>query len=286
MSTIIRSGNLASRVSVLSSAAEAVQLYEDASRVPRTETRAAARARGVVIDGDMPVPGAQTALFFRAFKRNVPCVFKVPADASKAAQECALWLDVRESAAGTAGVYLVPVEVVELLRGAQHAVHTGAGRADVTPLKAGILMPAYACTAAVVPSPIDTDFALDVINRTEVTLRFIHSRGWLHGDVKPSNMFVDDRGDTWLGDYGTSVTAADVQNFTGGTPSFQCEDVRAAVDPLRFDLTGLAVSVLVLLGLLDVLEAPWHGWPRAALEAALRRVEPVSLRDRVAALMH
>jgi hypothetical protein len=123
MSTIARSRMLASRVAVLSSVDDALHLYEEASRVPRTETRAAARELGVIIDGEMPVAGQQTALFFHAFKNNTPHVFKVPADARKAEQECALWLDVRAVAHGAAGVFLVPVEQLTLRRGAQHSVH-------------------------------------------------------------------------------------------------------------------------------------------------------------------
>lgn len=285
MSSIARSGLLASRVTVVSSVDEALQLYEDASRVPRTETRAAAREQGVIIDGDMPVPGAQTAQFFHAFKRNIPHVFKVPANPRKVEQECALWLDVREAAYGATGVFLVPVEHLALRSGSQHIVHTGAGHPDITPLRGGILMPAYAGTVARFPPPIDSGYALNVIDRMKTTLDFIHGRGWLHGDIKPSNIFLDYNGETWLGDYGTSITVADVANFTGGTPVFQCEEVHPADGIARFDLTGLAISVLVLLGLLDVMQAPMSGWPRGALDAALERVESAPLRTRLASLM-
>jgi serine/threonine protein kinase len=119
----------------------------------------------------------------------------------------------------------------------------------------------------------------------EATLRFIHNSGWLHGDVKPSNIFLDYLGGTWLGDYGSSVTFAAVDSFTGGTPAFQCEDIRAADNALRFDLTGLAISVMVLRGLLTVQEAPYQGWPSGALDAARMREAFVPLREKLAALM-
>ena len=79
-------------------------------------------------------------------------------------------------------------------------------------------------------------------------------RGWLHGDVKLSNIFLDYSGDAWLGDpFGSSVRLIEIRcSFTGGTPTFQCGDVLVKREPLRFDLIGLAMSVLVLLWLLQI----------------------------------
>jgi hypothetical protein len=270
------------------------------------------RELGIVIDGDMTIPGAQTALFFYAFKGNAPHVFKVPADARKVEKECALWLAVRDTLSGAAGatqgtisavlgaasaplseahdllasigMFLVPVEQVKLEHG-HHAVFSDAGRADIAPMKGGILMPAYAGTVARVPPPIDAEYALRIIDRMEATLRSIHNLGWFHGDVKSSNIFLDFSGGTWLGDYGTSDKLEAASTFIGGTPAFQCENVSAADNPLRFDLMGLAISVLERLGLLDLREAPYLGWPRGALDAALERVEPEELRARLAELM-
>ena len=121
----------------------------------------------------------------------------------------------------------------------------------------------------------------------EPTLRFLHARGWLHADVKPANIFLDSGGGAWLGDFGSSVplAAAAAGAPLRGTPAFQSEDVAPAAAPLRFDLTGLAVSVLVLVGLLDVAAAPWDGWPRAAVEAAAARVGCDALRAKVQALL-
>ena len=75
------------------------------------------------------------------------------------------------------------------------------------------------------------------------------------------------------------------RRFTGGTLAFQCDDLEAAAAPLRFDLTGLAISALVLLQLLKQAAAPIAAWPRAALDAAVARVEDVALRARIAQLL-
>jgi len=254
--------------------------------VPRTETRARVlRDLNVVIDGDMAVPGASLALFFHAFEDYVPSVLKVPAGGSEAAaRECALWLNVKDDVRH--GVFLTPVRLVPLSGDATHAVHIRPGESETTKLAAGILMPAYAGTLARVPSPADARYAARIIGRVEPALRFLHSRGWLHGDVKPSNIFLDYGGDHWLGDYGSSVRLTNIgRDFTGGTPTFQCGDIAAAREPLRFDLVGLATSVLVMLGLLDITAAPYDGWPLSALIAAVERVVDARLRAHITALI-
>jgi len=38
-------------------------------------------------------------------------------------------------------------------------------------------------------------------------LAFIHRQGWIHQDVKPSNIFLDDQGDAVLGDFGMAFLA-------------------------------------------------------------------------------
>ena len=286
MATFLRSGLLASRIPLVTTAEEAIELYAAAAAVPRTETRAHARAGGVVIDGDMLVPGVQTALFLHAFKGFLPRVLKVPAAAGAAERECALWAAVSREASA-ADIALVPVELLELRQDARHETHTGGGRADVLlPGSNGVLMPHYAATLERVPAPARADYVAVVVTRMETALRFIHDRGWLHGDVKPSNIFLDAAGVAWLGDYGTAVRAADAATaWTGGTPAFQCWGVEVADAPLRFDLVGLALSALSALGLIAAAEAPAEGWPPAALEAAVARVEDAALRAQLRALI-
>lgn len=279
LAIIARSAGLSYRLLVAGTVEEAVALYKAAEATPRTITRVHLRETGVIVDGDMAVPGAQTALFFHAFKHEVPHVLKVPAGgASKVESECALFADVAPRA--PPDVFLAPVERLEFFHGVQQGE-----RCDVTPLRAGILMPAYAGTLLRLPAPMSAAYALKVLARLAPTLRFLHASGWLHGDVKPGNIFLDYSGCAWLGDYGSSVRLAEAARYTGGTPAYQCADIDPAAAPLRFDLAGLAVTLLLQDGALRLEDAGHLGWPMTALQAALARVQSAPLREGLAVLL-
>jgi len=239
------------------------------------------------VDGDMAVPGANTALFFHAFKGRVPHVLKVPSgSADKAANECELYAQVAAHPIPP-GVFLVPVEPLDMRSGSRHEAHGAPGQpSHETPLRRGILMPAYAGTLLRFPVPMSADVALDVVSRLAPTLRFLHTLGWLHGDVKPGNIFLDYSGDAWLGDYGSSTPLGLIDSqYSGGTPAYQCCELKAQREPLRCDLAGLAISLLVQLGLLRLENAGYMGWPSAALQAALARMEDSQLRQELATLL-
>jgi serine/threonine protein kinase len=104
------------------------------------------------------------------------------------------------------------VRVLDLTRAS-----TTEDRGSITHLSSGILMPHYPATLNEIPSPIRQEYALAVLQTMESTLRFVHEKGWIHGDVKPSNIFVDKEGEVWLGDYGSSKGLSELPSFPGGT---------------------------------------------------------------------
>lgn len=151
----------------------------------------------------------------------------------------------------------------------------------------GVLMPLYVCSLSAVPAPAEASAVARILSRVASALSAVHAARWMHGDVKPGNILrVASAGkfDAWLGDYGSSCPFDELGGFTGGTPAFQM-DVVDASRPELFDRVGLAVSMLNLLGLLQLKHAPAFGWPAAAVEAALGRVEDAPLRHAIQGLL-
>jgi hypothetical protein len=229
---------LSSRLNSLVTQQHAENLYDDASRIPQTETRAEVlHESNVVIDGDIVFPGVQTAIFLHAFENGLPKVLKIPQEQRKATLECKLYEELG-NLAEQSSIALVPIRQLKLQGSCQR------NHSAKKSLSFGILMPHYCCTLGNVPSPIDGNDAEATFMRIIAAIRFIHSHQWMHGDIKPSNIFIEQNGIKWLGDFGSSVRYSDLHDFTGGTPMYQCSDVKPGDDPLKFDCVGLVLSIL------------------------------------------
>ena len=234
---------LAARLNCVSTEEDALKLYVDAAAIPQTQTRAMAKEEGVTIDGPMQFAGAQTASFFRAFENTKHLrVLKVNNEASKSVSECRLYAALGSDAV-ECGVALVPVRLLNLEKSSEHQSTRASPPRKMSPF-VGLLMPCYAYSFNELPAPIPCNYALEVFRRTIAAIDFIHDHGWLHGDVKPGNIFCDWNGDAWLGDYGSSVPHDALRTFTGGTPKYQCSDVSHLDRARLFDGVGLVLSLL------------------------------------------
>ena len=279
METISRTPALSILMMTCRTSADALNVLDLASTVLHSHTKAVVlQQAGVVVDGVMPVEGVQSAMFFYAFKNCAPHVLKVLTRQQNAKEECKLWHDVHEHTRG-AGVYCVPVTPLDL-RG-EHTVLLAGGGADEMPLRSAILMPRYACTLSNIPRPMDACWALRVLARMSASLRAVHAAGWVHGDVKPSNIFIDFAGDAWLGDYGSSCRIAAVDSYTGGTPAFQCSDI-SVQEHARFDRACLAVTLCCVMDVLHHNKSRSAvrpvSWSAATLHAAVAALSDAPLK--------
>jgi hypothetical protein len=265
---IVTSRALQGSLAFCSTAADVAQFCQAIGAEPQSETRATVLSEtGVCIDGDIYVPHRTTALFKWAFDGAVPCVLKIPSGRLAAAQrECRLYSELG-AAAKAGGIALVPVRPLTL-RGAHYA-----GR-DATPLSGGILMPSYPLTLAQAPLQVALRQGARILARLEAALDFLAAHGWVHGDVKPSNIFLCGiTGDAWLGDFGSSVRIAEARaEFQGGTPSFQVQGVAVEAPGAAFDRAGLVVSLLVAAGMLEAGSRDSLAWPRQVVQAAIARL--------------
>jgi hypothetical protein len=263
---VIGSRALQNSLTFCSSTADVAAFHALALTDPQSETRANVLGdSGVAIDGDIVVPHRTTALFKWAFVGAMPYVLKLPQGADAAMRECRL-IDAVGAAAAAAGVPLVPVRLLRLC--GSHRVGE-----DVTLLRAAVLMPAYPVTLAAAPVAVTLRHGARLFARLEVAVDFLASRGWVHGDVKPSNIFLAGDGEPWLGDFGSSMEVAHTAaTFRGGTPQFQLDGIAAAAPDAAFDRAGLVISFVDAAGLLRAGSRDALPWPRSVIEEAVGRL--------------
>jgi eukaryotic-like serine/threonine-protein kinase len=98
---------------------------------------------------------------------------------------------------------------------------------------------------------IDLDFLRIVLTSCLSALQFLHSKGVIHGDIKPSNILVDSQGRVKLGDFGLARRASDEGgSLLKGTTKYMAPELLSdqfgAVGPAS-DLYSLGFSAYELI---------------------------------------
>ena len=100
--------------------------------------------------------------------------------------------------------------------------------------------------------PLSVDEAVTMVEQVGMALSVAHSAGVVHRDVKPANIFSDEVGNFYLGDFGIALDAADAAGLgigaaaalSAGSPAYASPEQlkRQAVGPAA-DVHGFGISV-------------------------------------------
>lgn len=123
-------------------------------------------------------------------------------------------------------------------------------------LHVGILTPRYSgvlsefCNEITLP----TTLVMKCLVQIEMALQKLHEFSLVHCDVKPSNIFIDNCGDFFLGDYGSVTRRNDAINSY--TPSFSVHGCNLQSADFSYDWRSYVIMGLVLLRKLPVQDSP------------------------------
>lgn len=183
-------------ISTCATADQAVGWYEWARVQPRSQTRAnfLAATGFVLCDamtfGDIGLVNAKDA-------RGRDFVFKVAAVAGGSACE------VEAALALCDGPHIVRCQYLTV------------SHADGRPMP-GLLMPKFNRSLDQSDHQLAEDVLFMCAQQMLAAVNFIHQTGWVHMDLKESNVFVDHEGDWFVGDFGSCVKhGAPVTSTTG-----------------------------------------------------------------------
>jgi len=106
----------------------------------------------------------------------------------------------------------------------------------------GIVMPRFVTTLGKAPQiPLTT--ILTQGTRILNAVKTVHSRGYVHLDIKPDNIFIDQKGNWFLGDFGSCKPAGAI--ISSSTPMYYPLKLRGLSADKSYDMFMLGFSFLI-----------------------------------------
>lgn len=107
-------------------------------------------------------------------------------------------------------------------------------------------------TDHILEGPMNPNDVARMVHQIADALDFAHSKGIVHRDFKPSNVLMDERGNTYLADFGLAKIAETSQDITGtmivGTPHYMApEQARSGEVTGSVDVYALGVTIYQML---------------------------------------
>lgn len=94
------------------------------------------------------------------------------------------------------------------------------------------------------PLPLTTQRATHIFDQSRQALDYLHAQGWVHRDVKPHNLLIDDSGEDWhvtLCDLELAGQIGFLPDYLVGTPEYMAP-VAATRQPIHPDYDGWSLG--------------------------------------------
>jgi serine/threonine protein kinase len=203
---------------------QALYWYDLAKTIPGTPTKGLlAEKLGYIADG----PVEELPDFIKVFKNSKEFLLKMKLTDTEA--------DAAELFRG--GPFIVPCEFVHVVSDAGEDVHE----------LYGLVMPRYFRALCSMTYNLEYSHVLERCKDMIAAVNHIHSRNYVHMDIKDANIFVKD--DEWfLGDFGTCVEYE--SHITGTTPGLyplKYSEIMSGYALWHYDWFMLAVAIVTHL---------------------------------------
>lgn len=235
----------AASIPLVLDAAGAADLYERAALIPQTTTEIALRQQGISVNQPFSSGDPSKALLLHANKSGYAQILKL-SDATSTSREVEVMNQIRDGAAEN---NLVVFEEVEFSEQTNLTVtdRSGSVTGSKARVRSGLLMKHYQGTLSQIKIPLPDEVLLKYGRQLEKALRHMHSCGYCHLDVKPSNIFIFE-GSCFLGDYGAARrTGSEVFQVTR---SYYPSDFPVEAEP-RTDFLLLSKTLLEMHGQIE-----------------------------------
>ena len=192
--------HFSSRMMVVKSADEAVDLYEDAEQLPGTTTRAVIMENSnIKLNGPLDVDHYGVKIVVGVDPDGKPIIVKIMYGASS---------HVTPEVEAISNLGLNTLTNIPLVSGELQTISICDSDSRTMRYSSGIyhcfIMPYYPTSLARLPA-IPQEAAYKGALRILAALAYVHKCNYVHMDVKPANIFLNMAGEWFLGDFGSCV---------------------------------------------------------------------------------
>jgi serine/threonine protein kinase len=235
----------ASRVLLCATPEQSLSLYQEVESLPQTTTiDLLNQLCDIQLNGIFCFNTKSTLI--NALHNGVPAIFKIGRSIEEAKREYDTLQAVLQHHQSTAqSLSLVNIEFVEIDQ-LQFLVTERYGQEnDRISVRFGLIMPKYALVLSQFQL-LKLDHVVKWLTQIKMALVKLHEANYAHNDVKPENIFVDQNGDAFLGDFGGLAKIGNQMHEFSHVFQPSDSDHRSTVEN---DFYSLALSALAMMNI-------------------------------------